>query len=669
MRKRRVAVFSHLLALLAGLTAAAAAARAEKLVDPAELEAWADAYYGRAIAEKRAAGITISVVQDGEVIFAKGYGYSDLTRKIPVDPETSGFIVGSITKTFVATAVGQLMDRGVIASFDDPANKYLKRVQLPGARGAKVTIRQLLNHRAGFEDVDFGFLDKTAKDASIPLSPEEILRFMPELVMEPGGPAVYSNWSFSLLGFLIEDVTGQRLDDYLRENIWEPLGMTHTHLVYERFPENLSLNHVFEKDGTPVPDPPRAPHPWISPAGAIVSTAVDIARYMNAHIYEGEDGGYPLVSPAMFKELHTERFRNSAVSLGFAHAFWTSPLNGAQSIEHGGGAPGFQNMMTMIPEKRFGFYVSAMQGGLASWASYSEAEIAAGEVIVHDPTSGFELRQSFIDRFLEPSEDFDAGPMTDLAKLPGRYWSLRRPFTTIEALGQGFNPAAVLTVELAGDGGGLTLNGSGPYTEIGNGVFVSPTGKAEWTDPYTLNLFAPSHIAFMFDEEGNVTGLIPGMGDQVWAPASAIFNPQTMLMGFFVFGLAALTGALLFLWPQRERFANLTNYLGLAIALGVLVFPYAIMGGFAKGDSLILQMAIGEKGRFWLMVLTANVLVVVTGLLLFGAAREWLAGAHDGVATWAGLGRRLHLGAVALSGLGVLVVLNFFNFLGVNMPG
>src|SRR5690606_16725332 len=130
-------------------------------------------------------------------------------------------------------------DRGAIASLDDPVNKYLKRMQLPGARGALVTIRHLLTHRGGFEDRSFG-IHQTGRDVEIPLEPAELKRVIPELVMEPGGYSAYSNWGFSLLGFMIEDVTGERLDDYLRKNIFNPLGMAHTSMIYGKLPENLS---------------------------------------------------------------------------------------------------------------------------------------------------------------------------------------------------------------------------------------------------------------------------------------------------------------------------------------------------------------------------------------------------------------------------------------------
>ncbi len=654
------------LACLAVLTFAAPA-KAERLIDPLELEAWADAYYGRAIDEKRAAGITVAVVQDGEVIFTKGYGYSDYVKRIPVDPETSGFTIGSITKTFIATAIAQLVDRGAIASLDDPVNKYLKRIQLPGERGARVTIRYLLNHRGGLEDRFFG-IRHSGKGIEVPLKSAEMSRVMPELVMEPGGLAAYSNWGFSLLGFMIEDVTGERLDDYLRKNIWEPLGMAHTSMVYGKVPENLSISYMFEADGTPVReiflDPDNPPHPGVGPMGGIVTTAADMARYMNAQILEGEDGGYPLVSKKMFAELHTEQFRNALVGNGFGLAFWTTNLNGVRAIEHGGGAPGFQNMMVMIPEKRLGFFVSAMQGGLVPWAKKD-----GNDVIAKKPLNGFELREAFVDKFLKPTDHFKNGPKSDLKKLVGTYWSLRRPFTTVEVLGQAFDPAAVLAVTLSKDGKGLLMSGSGPYTEIGNGVFVSPAGKNVWKDPYALDMFSPPYISFNLDQNGNATAMTAGVPDQIWVRASPIFNPHAMLMGLALFGVLALTGALFFLWPQKKRFSNPGNYLGLLVTLAIVAIPCAMAVDFGRGDSLIKQMLIGDKTRFWIMVIAANAMIALAVLLLLRVIKEWNLPRSEAVSRWALVGRKVHMSVVAVSALGLLVVFNFFNLLGMHIPG
>ena len=638
----------------------------EALVDLDELRDWADEYFGTAVDEKRSAAALISVVQNGEIAFAQAYGHQDLVKGIPADPAKSQFVVGSITKTFIATAIGQLVDRGEIASLDDPVNEYLSRVQLKGQRGAKITFRMLLNHRAGFEDVDFGFMDRSATVVDVPLTASEILRFMPEISMEPGGNANYSNWSFTVLGLAIEDISGQRVDDYFRDNIWSPLGMNDTAMLYPDRPENFSISYTFRKDGTPYDGDLGLPHPWIGPAGTIASTAIDIAKYMRAHVLAGENGGYPLVSKEMFAILHTETFRNAPISIGFSHAFWTTEINGTQSIEHGGGAPGFQNMMVMLPEKKFGFYVSALQGGLVEWESYTDAEIAAGKDEIKSPPTGFELRESFLERFLEPAGPKEGGEKADPSKLVGTYWSQKRVFSTVESLGQAFNPAAVLTVGLAENGRDLTL-GPNTYTDVGGGLFKSASGMNEWIDPYTLDVFNPPYIYFELQPDGTPEYFIAGLGDQVWEPASTLFNPVSMLYLFGLSTIVLLTGMGAFAWPKSGSRGAQVSLLSLVLVACAASFPLAILFGFAEGDSLVAQMARGEKGRFWIMIAAANLAVAIALVMWFGFFRG--TSTEEGGSSVIAALRNIHMALVGLGAIGLVTAFWFFNFLGVNLPG
>jgi len=636
-------------------------ARAAPLVNRAEFEAWADKYYGQAVADHHAAGITVSVVQDGQLLFAKGYGYADLARGLPVSASESGFDVGSVSKTFIATAVAQLVDRGKIQSLDDPVNKYLRRAKLPGARGDRVTIRDLLTHRAGFEDTNFG--RGAALRGGIPLTGNEIERFMPKLVLEPGGPTNYSNYGFSILGNLIEDVSGQRLDTFLKANIWDPLGMSHTSIVYGQFPANLAQNYQFTKDGSAVPDRHGMPHPWIAPAGGIVSTATDMALYMQAQMAEGEGPGPALMSKAMFRELHKVQHRNAPISIALANAFWVLDVNGAATLEHGGGTEAFQTEMLMIPEKRFGFFVSSLQGGLAPGEKYSAADMANGGPRVGAAPSGFALRNAFIARFLHPAPLASMGaPVPDLSKLVGVYRGERRPFTTLEVLGQAFNPGSVLRIDLSKDGRDLLFNGWGPYRDIGGGVFASPTGVDVFTDPVNIDRLKPDHIAFTFDPNGKVLYLTPGLADQAWVPVGPLGNPHTMLDAMIVFGAVVVSGLLLFLWPAGTRLLRIADYFAATAAVAVLALPVLMLVGFAKGDSLLNEWDYDEMGRFWGMAIAANT-VAVLGLALTGfAVFAWTQPASL-------IGRKLHLSLVAASALGLIFVFQFFNLIGFHIPG
>ena len=650
----------------------APAASAQPLTEKAQMQAWADDYLGGLIAEKRSAGVSISVVQDGKLVFSKGYGFADIGKRRPMDPETSGVMVGSITKTFIATAIAQLVDRGLIKSLDDPVNHYFKRSKLRGDRGDRVTFRHLLTHRAGFEDVDFGYLDKRGKGMKIPIAGSEIERFMPEIVFEPGSSSNYSNWSFSLLGFLIEDITGQRVDDYLRKNIWLPLGMTQTSMIYDRMPANISRNYWFKKDGSPVPDIPPMPHPWIAPAGTIVSTANDMAKYMNAQIMRGTDGGFPLVSQTMFQELHSETVRNAAISNGFALGFWTDELSGAPTIEHGGSTPGFQNMMLMSPDKKFGIFISTMTSGLVPWDSYSEAELKSGKIVIKDPINAYILREAIADAFFSRTrryvEKFAAAtPRLAPTAFTGTYVSGRRNITGIESLIAAVNPASTVRVSLSRDGKGLLLNGYGPYKQVANGVFSNGASGYPAGDPYAIDFFKPSTIAFAVSKDGVVKGLVPGLGEQLYMPSSPIANPQTMGLIAAFAAMLTLTAILLFAWPQKSRFRHLASYVGLGAACLVTVFPIAATAGFKTGESLFLDAAVGENGRFLAMIAATNLLLIAALLLSFFAIRSWRSTKVDGVARWAAIGYRVHLATISISTVTLVATLSYFNLVGYHL--
>ena len=648
-------------------------AAAQSHADAKAVEDWADRYLGGLISEKRSAGATVSVVQDGKMLFSKGYGYADYPTRSAMDPDRSGVLVGSITKTFVATAVAQLVDQGRIKSLDDPVNRYLRRIKLPGEYGAQVTVRHLLTHRAGFEEFDFGMLTNR-KDIPVPLAGSEISRYMPKIVLRPGSSSNYSNWGFSLLGFMVEDITGERLDTYLKNNIWLPLGMTQTSLIYDRMPKNLSRNYWFEKDGTPVADIPVMPHPWIAPSGTVVSTANDMAKFMNAHILKGEGGAFPLVSERMYRELHTETFRNGAVGNGFALAFWTYELSGSPTIEHGGSTPGFQNMMVISPDKRFGIFVSVMTSGLVPWDSYDERELASGKASIKDPINSYVLRHAIVKAFFKRTREIVPAvtrktPRLDPSAFVGTYVSGRRNVSDIQSLIGGINPVLTLRISLTEDKKGLMLNGYGPYRQIENGVFSAGTAGYPAIDRYNLDLLKPPLIAFNVSPDGRVMGLVPGLAEQMYLPASPVFNPQVMaIIGAFA-ALMVMCGAPILLWPQPGRLRRPASILAVAATCLVVAFAVIVTAGFEKGDSLLMQAAMGEKTRFFLLVAVANLLAVIAAAMAVMTIREWRNSAASDVARWLGTAYRVHLTVVTLAAMILSMVLYFFNFLGLQIPG
>ncbi len=150
------------------------------------------------------AGLVISVVRDGVVLFEKGFGWADVAGRVPMDPETTVIRVASISKSFTATAVLQLVEQGKL-DLDRDVNDYLDFV-IPPAFGAPITLRHLLTHTAGFEE--------TAYPRFVPPAPlrQHLLR-IPERIYPPGTIPAYSNYGLHLAGYLVERASGQSIAD------------------------------------------------------------------------------------------------------------------------------------------------------------------------------------------------------------------------------------------------------------------------------------------------------------------------------------------------------------------------------------------------------------------------------------------------------------------------
>ena len=151
------------------------------------VKAWADDLFSQSLDEKRLSGAVLTVVRDSDVIFSRGYGYADYAAKTEIDPVKTRFMIGSITKTFTATSLAQLMDRGLVDSLDDPANKYLKRDTLPQVDGKDITLKELITHTAGFGNITFHLSND--KKVAYPLSAEEVAARRPPIIRKLKGTA------------------------------------------------------------------------------------------------------------------------------------------------------------------------------------------------------------------------------------------------------------------------------------------------------------------------------------------------------------------------------------------------------------------------------------------------------------------------------------------------
>ncbi len=319
-------------------------------LEKADLAAWLDGLLPYALKNGDIAGSVVAVVKDGQVLFEKGYGYANVAKKIPMDPAATMVRPGSTSKLFTWTAVMQLVEQGKL-DLDRDVNDYLD-FNIPHKDGKAVTLRDLMNHRAGFEE---GLKDLLATDPKRHLTTERYVKEHPRPeLFTPGDVPAYSNYGVALAGYIVQRVSGESFDDYVERHIFQPLGMEHTTFeqpLPARFQSALSQGYMTASS------PPR-PYEFVetAPAGSASTTADDMARFMIAHLQDGRFGNKRILSAATATLMHSP---SESALPGFgtmAHGFFYEIHNGRIAIGHGGDTVVFHTELEMLPQEGVGIF-------------------------------------------------------------------------------------------------------------------------------------------------------------------------------------------------------------------------------------------------------------------------------------------------------------------------
>src|SRR5215208_847570 len=198
-----------------------------------DVEAFLDGLVPLQLKNADIAGATISIVKDGKLLFAKGYGYADVEKKKPVSPQETLFRPGSISKLFTWTAVMQLFEQGKL-DLDRDVNDYLD-FKIPDAFGKPITLKNILTHTPGFEEQ----IKDLFTDSGTPNLGQYLKTHIPARIYPPGTVPAYSNYATALAGYIVQRVSGRPFDDYIAENIFGPLRMTHSTFA-QPLPSSLS---------------------------------------------------------------------------------------------------------------------------------------------------------------------------------------------------------------------------------------------------------------------------------------------------------------------------------------------------------------------------------------------------------------------------------------------
>ena len=340
-------------ATVAALGATALAAQPRAAIDSAALAALLDSVVPAAMRAERQPGAVVAVVAGGRVVLARGWGVADLETRRPMSAESTIVRIGSISKVLTAVAVAQLADRGAIDLRAD-VNRYLKRLQAPDAFGKSLTAWHLLTHTAALDEIRPG----TQAERESELQPlDRFLRGKLVPVMPPGEVTSYSTYGITLAGLLVEDVSGLPFEEYLRRNVWGPLGMRRTSIAVPRADAALVAVPYDVTEGRPV----RAPWEWYhtTPASSVNATALDMARFMVANLA----GGGGILSPRMTAEMQRQQATVHPRVPGFGLGWQLATTNGERVVEHGGDVAGFSSMLTLLPDRGVGIFVAGHREG------------------------------------------------------------------------------------------------------------------------------------------------------------------------------------------------------------------------------------------------------------------------------------------------------------------
>lgn len=314
-----------------------------KPTPPVDFGKLADDYFAPLLAGKKANAAAVVFTDKETVIFSKTYG--------PVDFDRSIWRAASVSKALTAIAVMRLVEEGRV-NLDADVNRYLKTFKIPATFQQPITLRQLLEHRSGLDDRFIGDGFRNGEQPPMRLLMQQVL---PARVYAPSDVEFYSNYGYGLIGAVLEDVTGERFEDYMSANVLRPLKMNRSTFAQPLPQDLVSL---------------VAPGKWwyqhAAPAGGLATTGADIAVFLIATLHE--DAG--VISRPSFKAVTAPQTANS----GLVHrlGYWTGRDHGQQLIGASGDLGSFHSVIAAVPEHDLGvaILVSGNGGGLA-WGLYT----------------------------------------------------------------------------------------------------------------------------------------------------------------------------------------------------------------------------------------------------------------------------------------------------------
>ena len=595
-----------------------------------EISEFFDQIIPRQLEDRRIPGAALVVAQDGEIVFAKGYGFADLEQQKLVDPDETLFRTGSVAKLFTWAAVMQLVEKGKLDLHVD-INQYLNGFQIPDTYPEPITLHALMTHTAGFEDGPMGMMRRRPEDLE-PLG-TFLAKRIPARIFPPGQVTAYSNYGTALASHVVELVSGLPFEQYVQQNILTPLGMEKS-TFYQPVPSalaaNLATGYVY-REGTFQPQPFEIMQ--ISPAGGASATASDMAHFIMAHLDGGKYGEARIMEEDTVRLMHQIHFRNDPQLTGIAYGFYELRINDRLLLTHGGDTVLFHSQLYLLPEEKLGLYVV-----------YN----APGGVFARQ-----ELVQAFFDRFYPADSEEHFQLSIDVSqhtqKLTGKYISSRRSETTIEKVRLLYEPLyQPITVKLTTDG---YLESDHPSIRSQNPNSYKPNLWHETEPDHYTRADGKDKLVFREDLQGNQvlyldSVALRGFHKLAWFE-ELLFQP------FFPIGLLwVVLGVMVYALFDKQALSVVrwlavgTGGVALAFVIGMVAFA---LWGFTS-------YLFGDMSPVWWVVFALPFLLIV---LTIGLAIMTLM-------PWPQVSNLRHLpyALAVLSMTGLLLWANYWNLIG-----
>jgi CubicO group peptidase (beta-lactamase class C family) len=321
----------------------------------------------RGLKELNAPGVAMAVVKDDEVIFAKGFGYRDVEKKIPMTADTL-VAIGSASKAFTTFAMGVLVDEGKL-EWEKPVRNYIPWFRLYDTfAGERLTPRDLVTHRSGLPRHDLSWYN------DYEASREEFVRRLAYL--KPSADLrekfQYNNLMFLTAGYLVEVLTDEKWEDAIRAYVFKSLGMKRTNFSVEDSQKDADFALPYREREGKIEQIPFRNITNIGPAGSINSSVNEMSHWLLVHLNGGKFEGKQIIGPQTLEDMHLAHMPTGSTPAipevtpaDYGLGWFVDTYRGHRRVHHGGNIDGFSALVSMLPQDGVGFVVLVNKNGAA----------------------------------------------------------------------------------------------------------------------------------------------------------------------------------------------------------------------------------------------------------------------------------------------------------------